>query len=904
MKKMVLFLSAYLLIGVSGAQIIIDEKISGKTTKVIAAPEYIRMMPGFEYKPVSQNYFRAYIDENASSILPVTYQEYIDPEKRELDFDLPVGSTAGMASVSLTGAANYTIPIFCPPGTAGLQPSLSLAYSSQAGNGIAGYGWNLTGLSAITRTGLTIYHDERVEGIDFDDDRFALDGQRLIKSFKSEQYGADGTRYFTEIFNGSRIISHGSIGNGPAWFEVIGKDGSIVEYGKTDNSRLTSQRPDQTTITWYINRITDPNGNYIQFIYDKKALEINIKEIKYTGNDEYSPAIEPYNSIKFYYSDRTDNSTAFISGSRLEQTLLLDHIDVVSEKNIVKLYKLKYFFDFYSKLNEVEEFGSDGAHYNSTVFGYDSCDYSYHVYDTDLLDNTTNLFIDFNNDGLTDIFKAGVGTGSSSDEKTWEIHLNTGDNNRRFEDDSDYNGNLLDNRTHQILPIDFNGDGLMDLLIYSHHADWWTGKNHFDVDLLHNTGSGFVNYYILNEDAIWGFYDKKINAQLRVLDIDGDNKDEFVLWVNKNWMDNWSQQVMIYKIELTNGLLEKTCIVDGWFYDYIGIPGAENIYALDINGDNKDEVLVVREDDISELYSFSKSNNSYIRNKIYQDGFPSSYHHLLIGDYNGDGRADILSHVEDNQHKTHWHLAYWLDGGFVENEIIDILPESNKPEYYSIGDFNGDGKADLNYTTIKSENLFQTSIKNKVFYSFNDSFLPSINEMPPFEIFDNNPNFLNPPQEFPVQLTDFDGDGISDWGFGAATSIWYVITKPSLNYNTLKMVANGFNAKTKFKYNTLASKIIYSTSGQLDYPIRHFVYPLKVVETLSTDNGLGSFNSSTYNYANGIIHLGGKGFLGFKEFRTTSSIFPIYSASKYEVHPTYYFMQPVESFSKEDDWEK
>ncbi|MDD2529545.1 MAG: SpvB/TcaC N-terminal domain-containing protein, partial [Lentimicrobiaceae bacterium] len=218
MKKMVLFLSACLLIGVSDAQIIIDEKISGKTTKVIAAPEYIRMMPGFEYKPESQNYFKGYIDENASTILPVTYQEYIDPEKRELDFDLPVGSTAGVASVSLTGAATYTIPIFSPPGTAGMQPSLSLAYSSQAGNGIAGYGWNLAGLSAITRTGLTIYHDDRVEGIDFDDDRFALDGQRLIKSFKSEQYGADGTRYFTEIFNGSRIISHGSIGNGPAWF--------------------------------------------------------------------------------------------------------------------------------------------------------------------------------------------------------------------------------------------------------------------------------------------------------------------------------------------------------------------------------------------------------------------------------------------------------------------------------------------------------------------------------------------------------------------------------------------------------------------------------------------------------------------------------------------------------------
>ncbi|MNJ01699.1 hypothetical protein D3C73_1614100 [compost metagenome] len=56
------------------------------------------------------------------------------------------------------------MPIAVPPGINGVVPQISLAYNSQGGNGLAGYGWNISGVSAISRIPTTKFHDGTIDG--------------------------------------------------------------------------------------------------------------------------------------------------------------------------------------------------------------------------------------------------------------------------------------------------------------------------------------------------------------------------------------------------------------------------------------------------------------------------------------------------------------------------------------------------------------------------------------------------------------------------------------------------------------------------------------------------------------------------------------------------------------------
>ena len=168
------------------------------------------------------------------------------------------GRTAGSFGVSPGGSANYTIPIWTPPGPNGIQPSIALTYSSQGGNGLAGIGWNLSASSAIERCARTTAQDGADAGIELSmSDRYCIGGNRLRVA--SGTYGSAGSVYYTEFADYSRISAYGTAGNGPEYFIVEAKNGLKYEYGNTSDSRVI---PGGSTVwRWMLNKVSDRNGN-------------------------------------------------------------------------------------------------------------------------------------------------------------------------------------------------------------------------------------------------------------------------------------------------------------------------------------------------------------------------------------------------------------------------------------------------------------------------------------------------------------------------------------------------------------------------------------------------------------------------------------------------------------------
>jgi hypothetical protein len=212
---------------------------------------------------------------------------------RNIDVNKSVNSVPLTLNVNEQGALIGDVPIYLPPGTGGMQPSVSLSYNSMAGSGIAGKGWNISGLSVISRSGADYYHDNRAAPVTHtNDDFFVLDGMRLVPLSGSN--GANGTTYATESESYSIVTSYGNIGNGPEKFTVITKDGTKMEYGHSADARLLTDDY-ATVMLWRLNWVQDVNGNYIQYIYSNSERDSRLIEILYTGN--VNTSLYPYNSI-------------------------------------------------------------------------------------------------------------------------------------------------------------------------------------------------------------------------------------------------------------------------------------------------------------------------------------------------------------------------------------------------------------------------------------------------------------------------------------------------------------------------------------------------------------------------------------------------------------------------------
>jgi len=243
------------------------------------------------------------------------------------------GTLPGNLSVTPNGAATYSIPLEVPPGTAGMQPKISLDYNSQAGNGMLGMGWSLGGFSTIHRCSKTIAQDGFMGRISIDKaDRLCLNDQRLLvvggntpgadAQALDTAYWAPGASYVTEQESFSRITR---ISNGG--FKVESKDGQIQYFGNDAGTTIAAQgRNDGQTLLWALARTEDRSGNYqiYEYIQDSGTGEYLPKQIRYGGNSNANQNTDL--AVRFSYESRGDAMTMYVGGSRNDMRQRLANI--------------------------------------------------------------------------------------------------------------------------------------------------------------------------------------------------------------------------------------------------------------------------------------------------------------------------------------------------------------------------------------------------------------------------------------------------------------------------------------------------------------------------------------------------------------------------------------------------
>ncbi len=252
-----------------------------------------------------------------------------DPENDAQSGNVYYGKTPGEHSIDKSGAFNYSVPIDVSPGINGMQPDISLGYSSTAQNGLMGWGWNISGLSAISRCPASVARDGYPSGIsDGENYKYCLDGQRLVQLANGE--------YRTESETFKRITK-----NSDSWL-VENPDGSQVSYGENDGvTHAKSLDYADGTISWLMDKKSDVSGNYMTYIYEREEDNghVAIKEIQYTQNDN---AQDTYNTLKFYYEERDDVSTRYSAKTLFTVDQRLSRVEAKAGGMLVYVYNIDY----------------------------------------------------------------------------------------------------------------------------------------------------------------------------------------------------------------------------------------------------------------------------------------------------------------------------------------------------------------------------------------------------------------------------------------------------------------------------------------------------------------------------------------------------------------------------------
>ena len=735
MKKFYFLL--YSTISVLGfSQTILNQ--SETTTRTVQDPNVVVLAPGFHATSSVSNPFVAKIgastDTSGGGPNTPSTAGSSNPSGTVTPTGVSFHNTQGDIDVTSMGQLQYTLPIATPPGIKNVAPQINFLYTSGSGNGIARYGWSISGITSISRIAKTIENNGEVKGIQLDySDYYSFNGQRLILKHDSPAtYGQDGAEYITEKFSNIKIKSIGAVSEngwqGPKYWEVTFEDGSQAWFGSTPTSENSQAR---TPIEYNIVKWKDIQGNVIVYSYLQSDNSAVIDKIKWGGNEDINQL--NFNEINFSYtSPQNGNGTAesYINGLKFFQKRLINEIKVSSNGKQFKRYEFSYNgFGIsagnivYSKnLYQIKEFNSDNEPANPVTFNYDD--------DAEIRQWDRDLYI------------------------------------QKFDENS--------------LHGDFNGDGKSDILTYYddhsyQYSNFQKGiyllndafRNHGDGDpyspLYNYLGNSIAKDDFLGSSVTVTY---KKNNQIN-------NKQGFVLFKKKVNPTTQKKDIEINfcKIDGNEINVEYSKTITSDLYDHSegtpnNSPHSPNGYirttvkyrSLDLNGDGISEIILDLKDKIVTKIQVPDNPDS---TPIYDSEINYKYRYLVvntdetltggysevqfspfdvdvfekykIADFDGDGLVDFLK-IENNKTPSISNIKQKQNGSFeTKTKAFGSIITRGLTDLAVLGDYNGDGKTDFyipkvlnsqstwySYTStgtsfIEGESQFGTYVGTRVF---------------------------------------------------------------------------------------------------------------------------------------------------------------------------------------------
>jgi len=652
------------------------------TSRTVQDPQTVVLAPGFEATASISNPFIAKIG-------PATGTPGGGPVDSNAGATNPTGTTAsqgqyfhdtkGNIEIAGGGQLQFTLPIALPPGVKSVAPQINLVYSSDSGNGIAGYGWNLSGITSISRTGKNINKDGEVKSIQIDySDYYSFNGQRLILT--SGEYGKDGAEYITEKYSNIKIKSLGNMANlkQPEYWEVTFEDGSQAWYGGTAPGwNNATNRLGFSIVKW-----KDAQGNVINYSYDQENNVNVIKSITWGGNENLGTP--SFNEIIFTYNDRNIFEGAYINGpgTLFTQTKILKDITVKTNGQIFKKYVPEYITDSigYQYVKKITESNSAGESANPVEFNYPAqsqTSISGWNIDSQALFDKIKFTGDFNGDSYLDF----VMTDGTIKLGAFNDNFNVIQTNKIFNSSSVVVNTFLD-ETKKVV----NGNGV---------AEYEGGK---------------ISVYTFRNNTFVKVFEKQVSqtpcttcsAVLNEGDLNGDGiSNVFLTLSGSGFVEN-------YIIDLSN---ERNSVATYTLDNGINESLYTNQKYIDIDSDGKVDIINVSNTAYTVFEFVKTAPDEYIKNIKFSANLEETKGNdfpVLFGDFNGDGKLDFtLPLTEGKVGKDDW--KFYIGTGKSFNTVYkpDFLMYKNENTVsngawlkfsrtmYSISDLNADGKSDI-----------------------------------------------------------------------------------------------------------------------------------------------------------------------------------------------------------------